>query len=76
MAHTTVNSGFWSGGLQELTPLDGSTNHGARLRKAVAPEVVHEPELDGSVETPLVAEHRADLEQEKPAAKKRASKKD
>lgn len=45
MAHTTVNSGFWSGGTQEQVPLDGSTNHGARLRKVVAPEPAHEEEV-------------------------------
>lgn len=41
MAHTT-NSGFWSGGQIESTPLDGSEGHGARLRRSVF-EPTHEP---------------------------------
>lgn len=47
MAHTTVNSGFFSGGTHFLTPIDGSVNHGHTLR--LAPEV--ELEAETKVET-------------------------
>lgn len=38
MPHTTVASGFWSGGEQILTPLNGSSGHLAHKMHAVAPE--------------------------------------
>lgn len=44
MPHTTVNSGFFSGGVKESTPLDGAEGHGARLVRAPAP-VEHAPEV-------------------------------
>lgn len=59
MAKTTVNSGFFSGGVHFQTPIDGSVNHGHTLRLAPEvkdPEVINEfetvEEIEAAEETP------------------------